>query len=125
MGLAAHAVTCRRTENCATLADLLPDLLTEIRSLLDTPADSEPPQRAVVENMLTTGYAHAFVLEAERLRVERRLREALRTGSLGGTVWADELGELTRQLENADHELARLRGLLATLRAQKLSVSES
>jgi hypothetical protein len=96
-------------------------LLTEIRSLLDAPAGSEPPQRAVVENMLTTGYAHVLVLEGERLRVERRLRETLRTGSLGGPLWADELGELTRQLENADQELARLRGLLATLRAQVLS----
>jgi hypothetical protein len=75
--------------------------------------------------MLTTGYAHALVLEGERLRVERRLREILRTGALGGPLWADELGDLTRQLEDADHELARLRGLLATLRAQKLSVSEN
>ena len=78
-----------------------------------------------MENMLTTGYAHALELEGERLRLERRLREILRSGSLGGPLWADELGELTRQLENADHELARLRGLLATLRAQKLSVSEN
>jgi hypothetical protein len=96
--------------------------MTEIRSLLDAPADSERPPRAVVENMLTTGYAHALVLEGDRLRVERRLREALRTGSVRGPLWADELGELTQQLEQADQELAHLRGLLATLRAQVLSV---
>jgi hypothetical protein len=121
MGLAAHAGRPGAMDNGATLVDLLPDLLTEIRSLLDAPADGEPPPRAVVENMLTTGYAHALVLEGERLRMERRLREVLRTGSLGGPLWADELGELTRQLEHADQELARLRGLLATLRAHVLS----
>jgi hypothetical protein len=120
MGLAAHAATRAAADNRATLVDLLPDLLIEIRSMLDQAADGERPPRAVVETMLTTGYAHALVLEGDRLRLERRLHEVLRSGGSGGPFWADELGQLTRQLEDADRELARLRGLLATLRAQAL-----
>ena len=120
MGLAAHAPTRATTDNRATLVDPLPDLLTEIRSMLDQAANGERPPRAVVETMLTTGYAHALVLEGDRLRLERRLHEVLRSGGSGGRLWADELGQLTRQLEDADRELARLRGLLATLRAQAL-----
>ncbi|MBA2383378.1 MAG: hypothetical protein H0V68_01760 [Actinobacteria bacterium] len=121
IGLAAHAESCATADNGATLVDLLPDLLTEIRSLLDQSANGERPPRAVVEDVLTTGYAHALALEGERLRVERRLREVLRSGGSGGPLWADELGQLTKRIEDADRELARLRGLLATLRAQALS----
>ena len=89
--------------------------------MLDQAADGDRPPRAVVENALTTGYAHALALEGERLRVERQLHAVLRSGGSGGPLWADELGQLTRRLEEADGELARLRGLLATLRAQALS----
>ena len=120
MGPQAHHTARAEADNQTTLVDL-PDLLTEIRSLLDRPADGERPPRAVVEEMLTTGYAYALGLEGDRLRAERRLHAVLRSGGGGGPLWADELGRLTRQLEEAEGEIARLRGLLATLRAQALS----
>ena len=96
-------------------------MLTEIRSLLDAPADAEQPPRAVVENTLTNGYAHALVLEGDRLRIERRLRTLLRTEpGPSARIRMEEIAELTRLLAGADRELVGLRALLATLRAQAL-----
>jgi uncharacterized membrane protein YccC len=105
-------------DNRVALVDPLSELLAQIRSLLDVPADAEPATRAVIDEALTDGYAYALTLEADRLRLERRLRETIRTGPDGGPFWAADLGELTRQLDNADQNLAHLRGLLAKLRAQ-------
>ena len=123
MGLAAHGGRGARMDNPNALVDPLPELLAEIRSLLDVPAGAEPPSRAVVDEALTNGYAHALTLEANRLRLERRLREMIRTGPEGGPFWAADLGELTRQLDNADQDLAHLRGLLAKLRAHTAPVN--
>ena len=53
-----------RRDNRVALDDPLPELLTEIRSLLDVPADAEPPPRAVVDHTLTTGTRYALALEA-------------------------------------------------------------
>ena len=89
-------------------------VLTEIVSLLHTPA-GDRPERYVVENTLTNGYAHALILEARRLRVEERLRTAIRDGN---RVAADEIAV---ELARADQELAHLRGLLSTLKTQALT----
>ena len=89
-------------------------LLSEIVSLLDAPP-SERPARDVVEHTLTNGYAHALLLETRRLRVEGRLRAAVR-GESGG-----EQEALAVELAQADRELAHLRGLLSTLRARALT----
>ena len=99
----------------------LPGVLTEIRSLLDMPASAEQPSRADVEYTLTSGYAYALALEGERLRIERRLRELLRSdvGS-SARVRMEEIAELTRLLAGADRELASVRALLSTLRSQAL-----
>jgi hypothetical protein len=99
----------------------LPGVLTEIRSLLDAPASAEQPPRAVVEDTLTNGYAYALALEGERLRIERRLRALLHEepGPSARVRW-EEIGELTRRLADADRELAGLRALLSSLRAQSL-----
>ena len=99
----------------------LPGVLTEIRSLLDAPANAEQPPRAVVEDTLTSGYAYALALEGERLRIERRLRTLLREEP-GPSARArmDEIQDLTRSLAGADRELAGLRALLSSLRAQAL-----
>jgi hypothetical protein len=122
MGPAAHVARRPERENGAALVDPLPELVAEIRSLLDAPAGSEPPPRAVVDNLLTTGYAHALALEGERLRIEKRFHEVIRIGAEGGAMWADELPGLSQRLEQADRDLARLRGLLATLREHARSV---
>ncbi|HLX32016.1 MAG TPA: hypothetical protein VKR79_04525 [Gaiellaceae bacterium] len=69
-------------------------LQDEIAELLRTPADGAgAPTLATLERRLTDGYAEALALEAERLRIERRLDEV-------------------------DRELARLRPLLRTLKAR-------
>ena len=64
---------------------------------------------------MTNGYAHALILEARRLRIEERLRTAVRDGNRAS---ADEVAV---ELARADQELAHLRGLLSTLKAQALT----
>jgi chromosome segregation ATPase len=70
------------------------------------------PSLAAVEDTLTQGYAEALALEAERLRIERRLGEVARTAT------ADQAAEIRRlgtRLTSADGELRRLRTVLGTL----------
>ena len=92
--------------------------MAEIRSILDLPAGTELPPRADVENTLTSGYAYALVLERDRLRIERALRTLVRSEE-----WPDQdkVTALSRRLARADQELAGVRALLASLRAQALS----
>jgi hypothetical protein len=91
--------------------------MAEIRSLLDVPAGALP-QRADLEDTLTSGYAYALVLERDRLRIERRLRALVRSSERADR---HELAELSVQLDAANQELAGVRALLSTLRAQALS----
>ena len=98
------------------MADSLPLLETEIRSLLDPPAGAGRPPRDAVEHTLTTGYAYALRLDAERLRVERRLREVVRSAVPDAAARDDMVLELTR----VDQQLAHLRALLSSLRDQAL-----
>jgi hypothetical protein len=63
-----------------------------------------------LEDTLTTGYARALELEAERGRLERRLGEAAATGD------GDEARELAARVTKADEHLTRLRALLGILR---------
>jgi hypothetical protein len=99
------------------LDDRLPAVLTEIRSLLDVPEGKDAPSRDEVEHTLTNGYAYALALEGERLRIERRLRALLRSGGSGKPA-TDEVAELTGRLAHADQELAGVRALLSSVRAQ-------
>ncbi|MGZ8782093.1 MAG: hypothetical protein ACXWZB_01200 [Gaiellaceae bacterium] len=92
--------------------------MAEIRSLLDLPAGAEPPPRADVEDTLTSGCAYALALEVERLRIERKLRNVIRSSDRPSQ---DEVGALSRDLARADQELAGVRALLTSLRAQALS----
>jgi hypothetical protein len=92
--------------------------MAEIRSLLDLPAGAELPPRADLEDTLTSGYAYALGLEQERLRIERALRAVVRSNERPDQ---DEVGALSRRLARADQELAGVRALLSTLRAQALS----
>jgi len=91
-----------------------PDLvsfLDEVRAFLDAPSGRRRPALARVEHTLTSGYAHALGLEAERLRLERGLLVAAEAGDSGEVV------ALNRRLATTDTELAHLRSLLTTLRA--------
>jgi hypothetical protein len=89
--------------------------MAEIRSLLDLPAGAELPPRADVENTLTSGYAYALALEQERLRIERALRAVVRSSDRADQ---DEIADLSWRLAQADQELAGVRAILASLRAQ-------
>jgi hypothetical protein len=97
----------------------LPAVVTEIRSLLDLPEGAAAPTREEVENTLTSGYAYALALEGECLRIERRLRVLFRTQKPRAAV-ADEIAGLTSRLAQTDQELAGVRSLLSSLRAQAL-----
>lgn len=89
-------------------------IFDEIEALLDDGADPELDQ---LEDTLTSGYAAALALEAERWRIERKISEA---ASLlrGEDEWsrAQEIGLLAERLKSADTDLSRLRGMLTSLR---------
>jgi hypothetical protein len=91
-------------------------LENEIRALLAAPADGDTaPHVDRLEHALTSGYARALELEAERLRLERRIGEVaarLDTASDGGR----ELAELAERRATAASQHARLRALLNNLR---------
>jgi len=94
-------------------------LYDDIHALLEEPADEEGPRyRARLEHTLTDGYARALALEAERVRLERRMGEL--AGDLHGDPDAPtaELATVVRRLSDADEELTDLRGVLAKLRVR-------
>ena len=89
-------------------------LLDDIRALMDAPRDGD---RARVERTLTDGYAHALVLETERLRIEREIDEVTaRLGAGEGDGLVGELSALSQKLGGTERALAELRFLLASLR---------
>jgi hypothetical protein len=91
----------------------------EIRTLLDAPPVGEDaPSIDAVEHTLTAGYARALALEAERWRLERRIAEVASQLAEAGGQQHSEIANLGRRLSTADGDLARLRELLASLRAR-------
>jgi hypothetical protein len=86
-------------------------MVQQIEHLLSADA----PSLARVEDALTEGYAQALQLEAEKLRLERRLGEVARmpNGDHG-----DELRSLGSRLRRADGEIEKLRSLLGSLNAR-------
>jgi hypothetical protein len=90
-------------------------IFAEIEALLD---DVTPRGLDEIEDTLTTGYATALALEAERWRIERRISELAsqlgeRDVELHG---AEELVCLAQRLSTTDTDLVRLRERLASLR---------
>ena len=70
-----------------------------------------------IERTLTDGYARALILDAERLRLERRLTEAARSLQPGDPEEKTiELSELARRLGGNARELGELRARLGELR---------
>jgi hypothetical protein len=86
--------------------------LPMVQQIEDLLADAEP-SLADVEETLTQGYATALAIDAERLRIERRLGEVARNATADQ---AAEIRQLGTQLTSADGELHRLRTVLVTLR---------
>jgi hypothetical protein len=88
-------------------------LSADIATLLDAPAGGVgAPSLSELEDTLTTGYARALALEAERDRIERALLDA--TGP--------ERAKLNRRLERVAGELTDLRRLLVPLRSRARAV---
>jgi hypothetical protein len=91
-------------------------LIHELGALLDA---SERPEATLpvarLEHALTSGYAHALALEAERWRLEQRLGEVAKQLS-SDRVAADEISALAERIGSAEGDLTRLRSLLAALR---------
>jgi hypothetical protein len=91
-------------------------IFAQIEALLD---DVKPRALDEIEDTLTTGYAAALALEADRWRIERRITEL--AAELGGEAdfelhRAEEMVELAQRLSSADTDLIRLRERLASLR---------
>lgn len=93
--------------------DLRP-LIDRIRSLLDGRAADPGGTLTGLEDTLTDGYAAALELEAERLRIERRMSELALT--VERPDQAGELRGLAVRLIETEASLAEIRALLAELR---------
>lgn len=75
-----------------------------------------------LEHTLTSGYAAALALEAERWRIERRIAEAAAlVRGRGDGDRAEEIALLARSLSSAEADLERLRVMLATLRKRAVA----
>ena len=91
-------------------------IFAEIEALLD---DATPRGVDEIEDTLTSGYAAALALEAERWRIERRISDTaaeLASGSEVEVSGAEELAGLAQRLTGTDADLTRLRGMLESLR---------
>jgi ABC-type phosphate transport system auxiliary subunit len=101
----------------------LPALLEQIDDLLTSTSSDEPVTLARLERTLTDGYAHALALEAERLRLERRMSELAGELHDGNREQkAKELVQVSRRISRAGSEIERLRGTLSQLRAHATEV---
>ena len=90
-------------------------VIDDINELLD----SSERDRDQMERTLTDGYAHALSLEAERWRVQKKLRALAATIERGDLARkSKEMAELAHRIEQKDGELTGLRELLTRLRNQ-------
>ena len=107
------------------MASNLP-LLDQIGALAGAPVDGDHAQAlARIERTLTDGYAEALSLEAERLRLERRIGEvAAGLTDRNKELKAEELGLLGRRLSALSAELTHLREALGGLRDRADEIRE-
>jgi len=91
-------------------------LCDEIRTLLDPQVEAHEQSLARLEDTLTEGYARALALEAEQLRLERRIGELGAEVRHGEERVGDEISSLAAGLAQASGRLAGLRALLDALR---------
>jgi hypothetical protein len=94
-------------------------IFAEIDALL-----SEPTLPALdrLEETLTSGYAAALALEAEQLRLDRRIADVATRIASGRRKDPAEIVELAGRLQATSDERARLRERLSTLRARAQAV---
>lgn len=89
------------------------ELLDQIRVLIaDAAHDLDQ-----IERTLTDGYAYALNLEAEGIRLEKRLSALAQGIQRGDTAKnARELSDLAQRIDANGDDLSKLRGLLGDLR---------
>jgi hypothetical protein len=89
------------------------ELLEKISALIGAPARDLD----TIERTLTDGYAYALSLEAERWRLEKRIKEVAQSLQGGDTAKkAREIATLAERVEGSVGDLTTLRSLLADLR---------
>ncbi len=99
--------------------ETIPALVDQIDELLAEPSSGEPATLARLERTLTDGYAHALSLEAEQLRLQRRMTELAGELHDGNQEQkAEELVQVSRRMSRARTELERLRATLTQLRSR-------
>src|SRR5205085_11164113 len=92
-------------------------LCDELDALIAAPPARDRAARARVERTLTDGYAGAMSLEAERLKLERRIGEVAAQVSVKNRgAKTEELAELSMRLSRASGDLRHLRELLVAAR---------
>jgi predicted nucleic acid-binding Zn-ribbon protein len=89
------------------------ELLDRIRVLIaDAASDLDQ-----IERTLTDGYAQALTIEAENVRLEKRISELAQGIQRGDTAKkARELSDLARRIDANGDDLSQLRSLLGDLR---------
>ena len=92
------------------------ELLERIQALADAMAEGPALPRSKMEPIVTEGYARALELDAECLRIERRIDELTEDTAAGREVARGELSQLLRRLHETSRHSAELRALLAPLR---------
>jgi hypothetical protein len=92
-------------------------LCDELDALIEGPPARDQADRARFERTLTDGYASAMSLEAERLKLERRIGEVAAQVSVRNRgAKTEELAELSTQLSETSVDLEHLRERLVKLR---------
>jgi uncharacterized coiled-coil protein SlyX len=92
-------------------------LCDQLDALIEAPPATDPASRASLERTLTDGYASAMSLEAERMKLERRIGEVAAQVSVHNRgAKTEELAALSSQLTETSGELERLRERLVKLR---------
>jgi predicted nucleic acid-binding Zn-ribbon protein len=102
-------------------------LIDDIRELLASSPPTEPRSFLdLLDSTLTSGYATALQLEAERWRLERKIGEvAARFDAEEDELRAGELAALTTRLTAANADIAQLRTLLSSLRERRRELREA
>jgi hypothetical protein len=92
------------------------ELLERIQALTDAMAEGQALPRSKMEPTVTDGYARALELDAECLRIERRLDALAQASVEGRKAPRGELSALLTRFQEASTQSAELRALLAPLR---------
>ena len=91
--------------------------MTELFDQIDALLSSSVHDLDRIERTLTDGYAYALNLEAEGIRLEKRLSALAQGIQRGDTAKkARELSDLAQRIDANGDDLSKLRGLLGDLR---------